>query len=63
MSVLTRKEIRPNVTLAGVSPANADVATWTDGDQGVGIGTDSSCWWMYKQGAVVKYVELIGVPQ
>jgi hypothetical protein len=62
MSVLSPREIRPNVTLAGTSPADADVAGWVDGDQGVGIGTDDSAWWMYKQGAIVKYVALIGVP-
>lgn len=47
-----------DVNLAGVAPVDADVAGWTAGDRGMGIGTGSRLFFMYKQGTAVKYVEL-----
>lgn len=43
--------LQPDVTLAGATPAQADVASWDIGDRGIGIGTDSSIHLMYKDGA------------
>ena len=40
------------------SPADSDVSGWSDGDRGIGLGTDSSVWMMYKQSGAVRAVEL-----
>jgi len=63
MSLLEPSRVEPNKSLAGTEPADADIASWKDGNIGLGLGTDSSAWLMYKQGAVVKFVALTGVPQ
>jgi len=55
---LIAAQIRADVTLAGATPVNADVASWANGDRGFGIGTDSSVWWMRKQGGSVFSVQM-----
>ena len=51
------------VTLAGVSPVDADIVAWAPGDTGLGRGTTNRIFLMYNVSvdpnpAVVKYVEL-----
>jgi len=43
--------LRDDVSLAGATPVRSDVSGWSDGDKGVGIGTDSSLWMIYKTDA------------
>lgn len=47
-----------DVSLAGVTPVDADVSAWTNGDRGIGIGTGGRIFLMYKYSGAVKYVEL-----
>lgn len=48
-----------DVNLAGASPLQTDVTAWAVGDRGIGIGTGSEIYLMYKDGATsVKFVQL-----
>lgn len=49
---------KPDVTLAGATPVNADVTAWAAGDRGHGIGTGGREFYMVKRGTAVKFVEL-----
>jgi len=63
MSLLEPSRVEPNKSLAGTEPADADIASWKDGNIGLGLGTDGSAWMMARVGATVRYVALAGVPQ
>lgn len=39
---------RADVALAGVKPVNGDIAAWTNGDRGMGVGTTGRIYWIYK---------------
>ena len=57
-SVIT---LKANITLAGATPAAADMPnpTYSDGDKAIGVGTDGSIWMMYRvNSSTVKAVEL-----
>lgn len=47
-----------DVSLAGITPVDADVTAWADGDRGHGIGTGGREFYMIKRGTAVKYTEL-----
>jgi len=50
---------KANVSLAGATPVIADLAAWSVGDNGVGIGTGGRIFLMHKfDGTTVKWVEL-----
>lgn len=50
---------QPDVTLAGATPVDSDISSWTVGDRGIGIGTTDRVFLMYAfTGGVVKYTEL-----
>jgi hypothetical protein len=53
---------QPDKTLAGATPVNADVATWANGDRGIGIGTDSTVWLMARYNDVVYFTQLEALP-
>jgi len=42
-------------TLTGASPVRADVSGWSNGDSGVGIGTDGSVWFIHRDEAALVY--------
>jgi hypothetical protein len=50
---------KADVTLAGATPVDADVTTWTANDRGLGIGTGGREFLMIKRGTAVKSVELV----
>jgi len=48
-----------DLSLAGATPAASDVSSWPDGARGIGIGTDSSYWLIYRiDGSNIKSVQL-----
>ena len=52
-------QLQSDVTLAGATPIQSDFSTWPVGGRGNGIGTDSSVWWVYKDGATsIKSVQM-----
>jgi len=62
MSVLTPPELEKTTNLAGATPIVSDVSSWKDGGKGIGIGTDSSEWFMHKNGASVFCIGLTSYP-
>jgi len=42
-------------TLTGASPVRADVSGWSNGDSGVGIGTDGSVWFIHRDEVALVY--------
>jgi len=49
---------KADVSLAGIKPADSDISAWSNGDRGIGIGTSSRVYWMYKQSGSVRWVRL-----
>jgi parallel beta-helix repeat protein len=50
--------VKGTINLAGVTPVDADVATWADGSVGIGIGTGGKVFHLVKVGTAVKSVEM-----
>ena len=51
--------LQSDISLSGATPVDSDVLGWTDGDRGIGIGTDATVWLLYKKGTAAKYLQLV----
>ncbi|NIQ91006.1 MAG: hypothetical protein GWM98_04650 [Nitrospinaceae bacterium] len=50
-NVSEAQNLKAIVTLVGATPNQSDFSSWSVGNYGHGVGTDSSIWWVYKDGA------------